>query len=338
MDTIEIDGGRGEGGGQVLRTALSLAVLQRRPLRITRIRAGRAKPGLMRQHLAAVKAAQAVSAADVEGASLGSTELWFRPQALAAGSYHIDIGSAGSIGLVLQTLLPPLLCADADSRLALSGGTHNMLAPSVTFLQRCFLPLLQRMGARVELEVEREGLFPAGGGRVVVRIHPAPLRPLLLDERGARVAFGAEALVANVPGHVAARELGVVRERFPIPSDGGQLRVLGHDTGPGNVLSLWVQHEALTELVTVHGERRVTAEQVAERACDELEHYLSSAAVVGEHLADQLLLPLWMAGGGGFVTAAVSGHLRTNATLIEDITGRGFRIREGDGVATVRLA
>src|SRR5687768_6494239 len=178
MDTIDIDGAQGEGGGQVLRTALSLAILLRRPLRITRIRAGRAKPGLMRQHLAAVKAAQAVSAADVHGAMLGSTELRFVPQALAHGSHHIDIGSAGSVGLVLQTILPPLLRADGDSRVAISGGTHNMLAPSTSFLQRCFLPQLAAMGADVTLEVERPGLFPSGGGRVVAHIRPRPLHPL----------------------------------------------------------------------------------------------------------------------------------------------------------------
>jgi RNA 3'-terminal phosphate cyclase (ATP) len=213
-----------------------------------------------------------------------------------------------------------------------------MLAPSVAFLQRCFLPLLERMGAKVELDVEREGLFPAGGGRVVVRIRPARLRPLVLNERGARVAIGAEALVANVPGHVAARELSVVRDCFPVSPEESHIRVLGHDTGPGNVLSLWVQHEAVTELVTTYGERRVSAEAVAERACDALQRYLSSPAVVGEHLADQLLLPLWLAGAGSFTTGPVTEHLRTNAKLIEDISGRGFRISESDGMAKVHLA
>jgi RNA 3'-terminal phosphate cyclase (ATP) len=325
MDTIEIDGAQGEGGGQVLRSALSLAILLRRPLRITRIRAGRAKPGLMRQHLAAVKAAQAVSAADVQGAVLGSTELHFVPQALAHGSHHIDIGSAGSVGLVLQTILPPLLRAEGDSRIAISGGTHNMLAPSTSFLQRCFLPQLAAMGAEVTLEVERPGLFPSGGGRVVAHVRPRPLRPLRLDSRGACLAVGAEALVASVPGHVAAREIGVVAQRFPRSAPNNQIRDLGGATGPGNVLSLWVEHEHAAELVTVHGERGVPAEQVAARACDEMDAYLAHDAAVGEHLADQLLLPLWLAGGGHFVTAGISGHLRTNAELITAITGVAVR-------------
>jgi len=175
MNTLHIDGSVGEGGGQVLRTALSLAIVLRQPLSITRIRAGRAKPGLMRQHLAAVKAAQAISAADVCGAALGSSELHFVPHASSAGSHHIDIGSAGSAGLVLQTVLPPLLRADGPSRIAITGGTHNMLAPSTCFLQRCFLPQLAKMGASVTLEVVREGLFPAGGGQIVVQIEPISL-------------------------------------------------------------------------------------------------------------------------------------------------------------------
>jgi RNA 3'-terminal phosphate cyclase (ATP) len=335
MDTIQIDGAQGEGGGQVLRSALALAILLRRPLRITRIRAGRAKPGLMRQHLAAVKAAQAVSAADVEGAALGSTELAFMPRALAPGSHHIDIDSAGSVGLVLQTILPPLLRAEGDSRVAISGGTHNMLAPSTSFLQRCFLPQLAALGADVSLEVERPGLFPSGGGRVVAHVRPRPLRPLQLETRGARVALGAEALVAGIPGHVAAREIAVVAQRFPASAAHNRVTDLGAATGPGNVLSLWVEHEHVAELVTTYGERGVPAEQVASQACDALDAHLAQPAPVGEHLADQLLLPLWLAGGGSFVTAAASGHLRTNAELIEAVTGTPVRLLDAGGQVRV---
>ena len=154
MQTLTIDGSQGEGGGQILRTALSLAVLQQRPIRIERIRAGRAKPGLMRQHLVCVKAAAAISAADVRGAELGSTALDFVPNTLVGGAQHFAIGTAGSAMLVLQTLLPALLRADAPSRITIEGGTHNMLAPSACFLARCFQPQLARMGAQVSLEVD----------------------------------------------------------------------------------------------------------------------------------------------------------------------------------------
>ena len=337
MDMFHIDGSQGEGGGQVLRTALSLSILLRRPLHVARIRAGRGKPGLMRQHLACVKAAQAISAADVEGATLGSTELRFMPHALAAGSHHIDIGSAGSTGLVLQTILPPLLRAEGESRITITGGTHNPLAPSTDFLSRSFLPQLAAMGARVRLDVEKSGLFPAGGGRIVAHIAPVPLKPLHLAERGAQVAMGADALVAAVPVHVGERELRTVGERLPQAAASRRLHDLGTDTGPGNVLSLWAQFEHVAEVVTMHGERGISAETVAERACAAMTRYLASGAVVGPHLADQLLLPMWLAGGGSFSTVSAHGHLRTNAELIAAMTGARIDIREQAGCVDVTV-
>lgn len=321
MNPLIIDGSQGEGGGQILRTALSLSLLQRRAIRIERIRAGRAKPGLMRQHLTCVKAAAAISGADVQGAEAGSTKLEFVPWALVGGAQHFAIGTAGSSMLVLQTVLPPLLRADAPSRISIEGGTHNTCAPSSCFVQRCFLPLLQRMGARVSLDVERVGLYPAGGGRVVAHIEPSALTPLRLHERGARRALGAEALIAGVPEHVAVRETALVAERLKLRGDQIRHRDLGRRTGPGNVLSVYAEFEQVCELVTAHGERGLPAETVAERASDALEGYLSSPAVVGEHLADQLLLPLWLAGGGSFLCGPVSGHLSSNAELINAFGG-----------------
>lgn len=318
---LTIDGSQGEGGGQILRTALSLAVLQQRPIRIERIRAGRAKPGLMRQHLTCVKAAAAISGADVRGGELGSTTLEFVPNALVGGAQHFAIGTAGSAMLVLQTILPPLLRADAPSRITIEGGTHNMLAPSACFFAHCFLPQLQRMGAQVDLEVEKVGLFPAGGGRIVARIAPAALHPIAIDARGARVGIAAEALIAGVPEHVALREITRVADRFKLRREHITHRDLGRRTGPGNVLSLRADFEQVSELVTAYGERGVPAEAIADRACDALEAYLAGDAPVGEHLADQLLLPMWLAGGGSFVTGAVSGHLATNAELINRFGG-----------------
>ncbi|MBK8070154.1 MAG: RNA 3'-terminal phosphate cyclase [Rhodanobacteraceae bacterium] len=324
--TLTIDGSRGEGGGQILRTALSLSVLQQRPVRIERIRAGRAKPGLMRQHLMCVKAAAAISAADVRGDVLGSTALEFVPNALVGGAQHFAIGTAGSAMLVLQTVLPPLLRADAESRICIEGGTHNLLAPSADFIQRCFLPQLARMGARVSLAVEKVGLFPAGGGRVVAKIVPGALRPVEILERGARIGIGAEALIAAVPEHVALREITRVADRFKLRREALSHRDLGNRTGPGNVLSVHAEFEQVCELATAHGQRGVPAEAVADQACDALQAWLDSGAPVGEHLADQLLLPLWLAGSGGFVTGAVSGHLASNAELINRFEGPQVRI------------
>ncbi len=316
-----IDGSQGEGGGQILRTALSLAVLEQRPIRIERIRAGRAKPGLMRQHLTCVKAAAAISAADVHGAEPGSTALEFRPNTLVGGAHHFAIGTAGSAMLVLQTILPPLLRACAPSRITVEGGTHNMLAPSADFITRCFLPVLHRMGADVQLDVERVGLYPAGGGRVVATIRPSTLRPLVLDTRGEPRGIRAEALVAAVPEHVALREITRLADRFKLRREHIRHVDLGARTGPGNVLSVWAEFEHVTELVTAYGERRVSAETVADRAADSLQSWLESEAVVGEHLADQLLLPMWLAGSGRFLCGDVSEHLCTNATLINAFSG-----------------
>jgi RNA 3'-terminal phosphate cyclase (ATP) len=339
MDTLTIDGSHGEGGGQILRSALSLAILQQRPIRIERIRAGRAKPGLMRQHLVCVKAAAAISAADVRGAELGSTLLEFTPNALVGGAQHFAIGTAGSAMLVLQTVLPPLLLADAPSRITIEGGTHNMLAPSATFIARCFLPLLRRMGAQVELEVERVGLFPAGGGRIVASVRPSTLTPIALDARGERREIGAEALVAGVPEHVALREITRIADRFRLRREHITHRDLGRSTGPGNVLSVWAEAEAVSELVTAYGERGVSAEAVADRAADALQAWLDSAAVVGEHLADQLLLPMLLAGGGSFVCGEVSGHLATNAELIRRFGAASIAITPGaDGTHRVEVA
>src|SRR5437867_958993 len=167
-----IDGSQGEGGGQILRTALGLSLVTGTPIRIEKIRAGRAKPGLLRQHLTAVNAATAIGAVDVEGATLGSQELTFRPGTVKPGEYRFAVGTAGSTGLVLQTVLPPLLTAPGPSTLTLEGGTHNPTAPPFDFLARAFLPLISRMGPSATARLERPGFYPAGGGQMHRVDHP----------------------------------------------------------------------------------------------------------------------------------------------------------------------
>ncbi len=329
---LTINGAAGEGGGQILRTALSLSVLQRRPIRIENIRACRPKPGLMRQHLTCVKAAAQISAADVRGDVLGSTTLEFHPRALAPGHHHFAIGTAGSAMLVLQTVLPPLLRADAPSRITIEGGTHNPLAPSATFFEYAFLPRLREMGARVVFDCERVGLFPAGGGRVVMIVEPGELTPLALLARGERIGIRAQALIAGVPEHVALRELTHVADCFRLRREHLQHVDLGSRTGPGNVLSVIAEYRNVSEVATAFGQRGVPAEAVAQGACDEIQAYVDGTAPVGEHLSDQLLLPLWLAGEGEFQTASISGHLQTNADLINRFDGPRVAIRpDGNG-------
>ncbi len=322
---LELDGAQGEGGGQILRSALSLAMLQSRPLRLINIRAGRKKPGLMRQHLACVKAAASVSSATVDGAEIGSTALEFRPAAIRPGHFEFKIGSAGSTMLVLQTVLPALLQANGESRVVLEGGTHNQMAPSSDFIGAAFLPQLARMGAEVAMTVERHGFFPAGGGRVEVRIAPRTLRPLELLERGESRGIDATAVLRSLPHHIAQRELDTAAQRLTLTNR----RQLDLPAGPGpaNALVLTAAFEHVTEVVVGLGEHGVSAEIVAKTAADELRAYLAHGAPVGEHLADQLLLPLVLAGGGSFVTGRPSLHLETNAAVIHAFDAARVDIR-----------
>jgi len=324
---IHIDGAEGEGGGQILRSSLALSICTQQPFRISNIRANRDKPGLMRQHLTAVKAAGEICDAELEGAELGSRELTFKPRALRGARYAFAVGTAGSCTLVLQTVLPALLTAKEASTVKVSGGTHNRGSPPFDFLQRAFLPLLARMGAKVNIELTRYGFYPRGGGEIRMSIEPVERWSALdLHERGERVHAFAESYVAAVPIHVAQRELDTIGDKLNWSHEQLFLRGLANDQGPGNAVTITMQHEHVTEVFTGFGERGVRAETVADQAIREARMYLAHAAPVGEHLADQLLLPMALAGSGSFTCTDVTPHLRSNALVIERFTGRKTRI------------
>ena len=315
---ITIDGSFGEGGGQIIRTSLALSLVTRKPFRVERVRARREKPGLQRQHLTAVTAAAEVGRARVEGARVGAREFSFEPGEVVPGDYTFAIGTAGSTTLVLQTVLPPLMIAAGPSLLTLEGGTHNVHAPPFDFIQKSFLPLVNRIGPRVAVELARYGFYPPGGGRFQVFIEPAGERRRLdLNERGEIRRRLARALVVKIPPAIAERELAVVRERLGWSGDELQVETSNNALSPGNVLTLEVETDHLTELFTGMGERGVRAETVAERACDEMQNYLDSGAPVGEHLADQLLLPLALGAGGTYTTGPLSLHTTTNIEIIK---------------------
>lgn len=283
---IEIDGSEGEGGGQMLRSALSLSMCTNQPFRMVNIRAKRDKPGLMRQHLTAVQAAGEICGATMTGDEVGSRELTFSPGTVKPGNYSFSIGTAGSCTLVLQTVLPPLLTAATSSQVRIVGGTHNKGSPPVDFLQRAFLPLLERMGPRVQLELVRHGFYPRGGGEIVATIDPAPaLKPISLLTRGGRTGGYAEAYVAAIPMHVATRELEVVGRMLNWQADQLHVRGLPNEVGPGNALTITVEHEHVTEVFTGFGEKNVSAEHVAKDATERARAYLSSTAAVGRYLA-----------------------------------------------------
>ena len=315
-EMIVIDGSAGEGGGQILRSSLSLAMVTGKAFRIEKIRARRPKPGLARQHLVAVQAAAAVCRAEVQGASLGSTELVFRPGELVPGRYAFDIGTAGSTSLVIQTLLPALILQPGTWEIELVGGTHNPLAPPVEFLQLTYLPILRRMGAEVELELHRPGFYPAGGGKVTLKVvGHRQLNPIELLERGLLRRRHAWAVVANLPLHIAEREVETLRRLLGLRPEETAVHSW-NARGPGNVVTVELHYENITEVFTGFGERGKPAEKVAEELAHEVQDYLASDAPVGPHLADQILIPLALAGGGKFRTLPLTSHAETNLATI----------------------
>ncbi|MET1112869.1 MAG: RNA 3'-terminal phosphate cyclase [Allosphingosinicella sp.] len=314
---IVIDGSEGEGGGQVLRTALSLSLITGKPFRIEKIRANRSRPGVMRQHMTAVEAACEIGDGECEALAVGASELSFIPGKVKPGEHRFAVGTAGSTGLVLQTVLPPLMLADAPSSLVLEGGTHNIYAPPFDFLDRVFLPILNRMGPRVSARLVRPGFYPAGGGRIEVRIEPcARLARLDLLERGELRSVGARALVAALPGEIAVRELAAVGKILGWPEESRRIEQLPERQGPGNILMLEAVFDHVTELVSGFGKLGVPAQTVGEQAAKRMAGYLASSAAAGPYLQDQLLLPMALAGGGSFTTVKPSQHSRTGAEVI----------------------
>ena len=319
---LTIDGSFGEGGGQVLRSSLALALVTGTPLVIENIRARRKKPGLMQQHLTAVRAAAEVGQADLEGAKIGSQHLVFRPQGIRPGQYTFSVGTAGSTTLVLQTVLPALLVAEGDSEVVLEGGTHNPLAPPYDFLAKSYLPLVNRLGPAVETQLVRPGFYPAGGGRMIVRIRQAKeLRSLELLDRGQIKSLRVRVLLAKLPRHIAERECRAIRRETGWDDSSFAIEEVKGSHGPGNAVMIEIEAEHVTEVFTGFGQLRVPAEKVAEAALRPAQEYLAAGVPVGAYLADQLMLPLGIAayrgtGGGVFRTMALSDHAATHLEIL----------------------
>lgn len=316
---IHIDGSYGEGGGQILRTSLALSLVTGKPFKIENIRAGRKKSGLMRQHLTAVNAAASIGQARVTGNAVGSMGVTFEPQAVSSGRFHFAIGTAGSCTLVLQAVLPALLLADGPSEILLEGGTHNPFAPPFDFLDKAFLPLINRMGPEVTAVLERPGFFPAGGGRIRLAVDPVKrLAPLDLIQRGEIKEKKALAMVSNLSEKIARRELKVVANKKGWETASLETIVVEKAQGPGNVFSVEIVSDVVTEVFTGFGQRGVSAEKVAAGAVKEAEDYLARKVAVGRYLADQLLVPLAIAGKGRFSTLPLSRHTTTNIKIIKE--------------------
>jgi RNA 3'-terminal phosphate cyclase (ATP) len=347
-DLVAIDGSQGEGGGQIVRSAIALSLVTGRGVRIEDIRAGRQKPGLMRQHLTAVQAAAEVGRADVEGDEIGSRAVTFVPTTIKPGNYFFRVGTAGSATLVLETVLPALMIADAPSKLILEGGTHNPWAPPFDFLDKSFFPLVNRMGPHIRAELERYGFYPAGGGKFTVWIQPTEtLSGFDLLTRGEITSRLVRAIVANLPRHIGEREIKTIAAKSSWKKKCFDVEEVKNAAGPGNVVLIELESREVTEVFSGFGRPAVRAEKVAAEVLQEARDYLQAEIPVGPHLADQLMLPLGISawqrasgagqGGGSFRTLPLTRHSHTHAAILRQMLGVAVDVEEEDGSCVVRI-
>ncbi len=330
---LKIDGSFGEGGGQILRSSLTLSLLLGRPFRLCNIRARRGQPGLRPQHLACVRAAAEIGKAQTRGASVGSSTLDFEPTTVKSGNYRFAIGTAGATSLVLHTIYLPLALQPEPSTVALEGGTHNDHSPCYHFLETTWRAYMARLGIAIGLTLERPGFYPRGGGRIVARIAGgATLRGLTLTERKPLSRVTGFSAAAGLPPHVAERQARRAKVRL---TDAGFAVDLGMESwvgGPGSVVGLTFDEAPVSTLVFGLGARGKPAEAVADEAVDQALAYAASGAPVDEHSADQLVLPLALAAGPSvYRVARVTRHLLTNIEVIHKFVVRDIRCDGHEG-------
>ncbi len=322
-EPLTIDGSRGEGGGQIVRTAVTLSCLTGRPVRLVNVRANRPNPGLGNQHLAAIRAAASICGARMEGAALGAREVLFEPGPAQAGTYRFSVGTAGSTALVLHTVALPLAAADGDSDVAIAGGTHNPWAPCFEYLEEVWSVLVGRMGIDIELQLLRAGFYPAGGGTIRARIRGTGgldrLRACRWIDRAELELVCGFSAVAGLPEHVLRRQADQAARRLEqagVPFEPLQLRRLNAPS-PGSVLFLLCRNRNVPAAFFALGQRGKPAEKVADEAVDQLLEYLESPGALDPHAADQLVLPAALATEPSeFSTTRVTRHLITHVELL----------------------
>lgn len=330
---ITIDGSFGEGGGQILRTSLSLAAITGQEVTIENIRAGRDKPGLRPQHLTAVLAVAEICGAEVQGAEVGSSKLVFRPRRVKSGRYEFDVArirsSAGSVNLVFQTVLWPLAFAERTSLVTIKGGTHVPFAPTSNYIEETFLPTIVRMGVPVFYRMKKAGYYPAGGGEIRAEIpHVDEIAPVLLAKRKALVSVELISAVSNLPMNIAERQMNTGIERLRAIGIEPATEIVEYpSSGKGAVFFISCAADNVHAGFQSLGELHKRAEQVAKDACDEFERYLSTNAALDKHLADQLIIPMALSEANSvFTTCEVTQHLITNIDVVEKFLPVSFRV------------
>lgn len=328
---LEIDGAHGEGGGQMVRMAVALAAASARGVVLHDVRAKRDKPGLAPQHLAAVRAVAALCDAQVEGLELRSTALRFVPGALRGGEFRVDVGTAGSITLVLQALLPAMVAARRPFSVTVTGGTDVRQAPPIDYFAHVLAPLLARMGIGCEAQVLRRGYYPRGGGEVRLALHAAAVHPLVLDTPAPSIAIDGVVHVANLPEHIAVRMREAALERLAgATAREAQIAtvVLGPEAavGTGGAIVVWARARDRVLGAGRVAERGVRAETLGAAVGEELAADLAAGASVDLHAADQLLVYMALAGGGAYLARAVTSHARTAMWLIEQFLPVRFAV------------
>ena len=328
---LRIDGSHGEGGGQILRTSLALATLLGQPVFIDKVRKNRSRPGLRPQHALAVHALAQISGAEVVGGELGSCELFFAPHRIKGGHYHFDIGTAGSTSLLLQAVLPPLLFANASSRLTITGGTHVPFSPTYHYIEKVFLPALICMGADIRTSLRRWGWYPHGGGVLEAEIAPCEgLQAIDRRTRGSLNHLGVIAGISGLPLHIAQREMAtaeqILAEHGKVPER--DIRDVGA-AGPGNMVFVWGDFDHAAAGFSALGRRGKPAETVAAEACSHWQDFCSTAAAVDLYLADQLAVYMALASGRSeIIVEEKTDHLLTNIAIIEQFLPARFNLPE----------
>ena len=324
QEPIVIDGGYGEGGGQILRTSLSLAIITGKSLKLVNIRGGRKKPGLRPQHLTAVRACASICGATLDGARLDATKLTFAPGTIVPGSYEFHIGTAGAATLVLQTILPPLSMANSESNLLISGGTHVPWSPPYHHVAQVLIPTLNQLGFRCETHLNRWGWYPKGGGVIQARVKPhSPFGSFNLDQPFDLRRISGISASSGLPEHIRLHKAGIQ----------GEIELMDvHARNPGTLVFLLVQGKDSLAGFSSLGARGKRAELVADEAADDFFHFLESRAALDRHLSDQLLIYLASAPGKQqFTTSKVTQHLLTSAWVIEKFLPVKFEIKGGLG-------